>query len=416
MTIQEALNKLYSLHIFGVKLGLNNTLDLMNHLGNPQKKLKCIHIAGSNGKGSTASLIASMLMEMGYKVGLYTSPHFVKFNERVRINNVMIEDEYITKFITDLESYIDENKPTYFEVTTALAFKYFSENEIDYAVIETGLGGRLDSTNVIDPLASVITNIFLEHTNILGNEIAGIAREKGGIIKDDKITVLGKMNFEAESILSSLAVEKNSKLILLSKLLSECGDEIKLALGNENIHLYESVLPGRHQIINAALALLTVKTIFEDADTNLLLDGIKKVKINSGIEGRYEIYNHNPKIIFDSAHNKDGLNSFLEQFNLEKDNYKKTCIIFGAMCDKDLRGMLILLKQNIDTIFITEIDYERSAKIDELIQICSELEIEAHPLIDPVSFLNEVKTNRNYDCVICTGSMYLLGDIKSRIK
>ncbi len=185
MDIETSLNKLFSLHTFGIKLGLENTIGFLNHLGNPQQDLKTIHIAGSNGKGSTASFIASILQEFGFKVGLYTSPHFVKFNERVVINGKQIDDEYISSFITENEKYIDEHQLTFFEVTTAMAFQYFKEMKPDYCVIETGLGGRLDSTNVLNPLAVVITTISLEHTNVLGNTIEQIAAEKAAIIKKD---------------------------------------------------------------------------------------------------------------------------------------------------------------------------------------------------------------------------------------
>ncbi|MFA7229307.1 MAG: Mur ligase family protein, partial [Melioribacteraceae bacterium] len=181
--IQSALNLLFSLHQFGIKLGLDNMTALLDHIGNPHSGLKMIHIAGSNGKGSTASFIASILMEAGFKVGLYTSPHFVKFNERIRINGVMIDDNSVAEFVDGLREYISEKKPTFFEITTALAFHYFLHQKVDYAVIETGLGGRLDATNVITPLASVITSISLDHTEHLGETIEKIAAEKGGIIK-----------------------------------------------------------------------------------------------------------------------------------------------------------------------------------------------------------------------------------------
>jgi dihydrofolate synthase/folylpolyglutamate synthase len=193
MDIDTSLKKLFSLHKFGIKLGLENTIGFLNHLGNPQQKLKTIHIAGSNGKGSTSSFIASILQEYEYKIGLYTSPHFVKFNERVVINGKQIEDEYIATFVSDNESYIDEHQLTFFEVTTVLAFQYFKDMNTDYCVIETGLGGRLDSTNVLNPLATVITSISLEHTNVLGNTIEQIAAEKSAIIKSNSKVFIGML-------------------------------------------------------------------------------------------------------------------------------------------------------------------------------------------------------------------------------
>jgi dihydrofolate synthase/folylpolyglutamate synthase len=182
-SINHYLQILFNLHNRGIKLGLENTQEFLDLLGNPQKKIKCIHVAGSNGKGSTSSFIASILTEAGYKTGLYTSPHFIRYNERIRINGQIIPDKYVIAFMEEYEKLIYDTNLTFFEVTTVLAFKYFADKEVDYAIIETGLGGRLDATNVINPLASVITSISLEHTNILGNTIEEIAKEKGGIIK-----------------------------------------------------------------------------------------------------------------------------------------------------------------------------------------------------------------------------------------
>jgi dihydrofolate synthase/folylpolyglutamate synthase len=183
MNIDLALEKIYSLKQFNVKLGLDNIKALLNHIGNPQNNLKAIHIAGSNGKGSTCSFISSILQENGFKVGLYTSPHFINFNERIRINGTEISDSEIIEFLENNKKYVDKYQPTFFEITTAMAFDYFNRKNVEYAVIETGLGGRLDATNVLIPLASVITPISLEHSHILGDSLEKIAYEKGGIIK-----------------------------------------------------------------------------------------------------------------------------------------------------------------------------------------------------------------------------------------
>ncbi|MDP3683322.1 MAG: Mur ligase family protein, partial [Ignavibacteria bacterium] len=200
MNIESTLEKLYALQMFGMKLGLQNIRKFLQLLGNPQNNLKCFHVAGSNGKGSTASFIASILQTAGFKTGLYTSPHFVKFNERIRINGIEIEDEFIASFYNDHEQFINENKLTFFEVTTALAFTYFSEKKVKYAVIETGLGGRLDATNVLKPLAVVLTSISLEHTQYLGNTIEEIATEKAAIIKPKSKVFLGLLPEKADEI------------------------------------------------------------------------------------------------------------------------------------------------------------------------------------------------------------------------
>ena len=218
MNIDQALEKIYSLKQFHIKLGLDNIRNLLEHLDNPHQGLNCFHIAGSNGKGSTCSFLASILQEYGYKVGLYTSPHFVSFNERIRINGVAIDDNYIINFLEKNKSYIDNYKPTFFEITTALAFHYFQNEDIDYAVIETGLGGRLDATNVIDPIASVITSISYEHTHILGDSLEQIAAEKGGIIKKNRPVFIGDIPDEAQNVLSSIAQKNNSIVYSISNI------------------------------------------------------------------------------------------------------------------------------------------------------------------------------------------------------
>jgi len=220
MDLETSLKKLFSLHTFGIKLGLENIVGFLNHLGNPQKELKTIHIAGSNGKGSTASFISSILQEYGYKVGLYTSPHFVKFNERVVINGKQINDDYIANFISHNENYIDEHQLTFFEVTTAMAFQYFMDKKSDYCVIETGLGGRLDATNVLNPLSVVITSISLEHTNVLGDTIEEITNEKAAIIKSGSKVFTGLLIKEASDIIVSKCKETNCELFQLKNFIS----------------------------------------------------------------------------------------------------------------------------------------------------------------------------------------------------
>ncbi|MCW8850070.1 MAG: Mur ligase family protein, partial [Melioribacteraceae bacterium] len=237
MNIDTALEKIYSLKQFSVKLGLDNITNLLNHLGNPQKELKTIHVAGSNGKGSTCSFLASILMEFGYKVGLYTSPHLVKFNERIRINSIEISDKDIIEFLDSNKSYIDKYAPTFFEITTALAFNYFAARNVDYAIIETGLGGRLDATNVLNPLASVITSISLEHSHILGDTLEKIAYEKGGIIKNRIPIFIGDLPFEAEKKIESIAKERSSELVKQKDSLKVYDNKFDLQLNSNKIEI-----------------------------------------------------------------------------------------------------------------------------------------------------------------------------------
>src|ERR1035437_8288518 len=212
MNIDNSLKKLFSLHSFGIKLGLDNIKSFLNQTVNPYEKIKMFHVAGSNGKGSTSSFLASILMEYDYKVGLYTSPHFVKFNERIKVNGAEISNDSIASFIDKYEKLIDDLHITFFEVTTAMTFEYFQTKKVDYAVIETGLGGRLDATNVINSVASVITSISLEHTKILGYTIEEIAGEKAGIIKRGVPVFVGKLPFKAIETIEKKCLEFNSDL------------------------------------------------------------------------------------------------------------------------------------------------------------------------------------------------------------
>ena len=415
MNLEQALEKLYSLHQFGVKLGLEKPKKLFEFIGNPQNDLKCVHIAGSNAKGSVASFISSILIEDGFKVGLYTSPHFVKFNERIRINGVMIEDEYIAKFINEMNDYIDENEPTFFELTTAMAFKYFKEKEVDFAVIETGLGGRLDATNVIDPIVSVITTISLEHTNILGNKLEQIAYEKGEIIKKKRKAIVGLLPPEAEKVIVKKASSVQAELFKLKDFVSIKNDHIRLALSSGQINIYKTPLVGFYQLKNAALAVLTVDQSIKLSDTNSIFRGIDRVLQNSGLQGRYEIYHESPRVIFDSSHNEEGITNFISEFKNELHNYEKKEIIFGVMKDKDIRKMLVQFDKHFDKIYVTTFDYERAATIEQITKIAGEIGIKTEPILEPHLYIrNFIKESQN-KCLIILGSIYLLGDIKTKL-
>ncbi|HAB50853.1 MAG TPA: hypothetical protein DCE80_01510, partial [Ignavibacteriales bacterium] len=315
MDLEKSLNKLYSLHTIGIKLGLDNIRNFLTLLANPQNKIKTIHIAGSNGKGSTAAFIASILQEMKYKVGLYTSPHFSRFNERIKINGKDITDERIAKFIREYERNIDMFKLTFFEATTALAFQYFHEEKVDYAVIETGLGGRLDATNLINPISAIITSISLEHTEILGDTIKKIAEEKAGIIKDGINVFMGKIPEKAEFVIEEKCSQQNCELYKLKDYIIEKDNSLELY--TEELELDEWTMPlkGKYQKYNAALAALAVSKSLDNDNFRVIEHGIKNVVKNTGLQGRYEFFNNKPDIIFDSAHNPEGITNFLTEFN-----------------------------------------------------------------------------------------------------
>jgi dihydrofolate synthase/folylpolyglutamate synthase len=415
MDIESALEKLFSLHTFGIKLGLDNINHFLKYLGNPQENLKVFHVAGSNGKGSTSSFIASILMEFGYKVGLYTSPHFIKFNERIQINGSQIPDDYLAKFISQNYDYIEENKLTFFEVTTAIAFKYFFENKTDYAVIETGLGGRLDATNVLNPLAVLITSISLEHTSILGSTLKDIAGEKAGIIKNNSQVFTGRLPVEAETVIDEKCKETNSKCYKIEDYVIINGNDLELYTEEIELDDWSMPLRGQYQKFNAALAGLAVsKVLFKD-DLKKISHGIKNVIKNTGLQGRFEYYSKKPDIIFDSAHNPEGIENFLSEFKNERSKYTKSVLLFGVMKDKSIKGMLSNLGNFFDEIHLTQVNVERSSKIEDLHNIAEELKIETIPEPNPVEFVKKFKEQTSNNCLVILGSMYLIGEIKSAL-
>lgn len=416
MNLEESLSKLYSLHSFGVKLGLENIREFLSFIGNPQDKLKCFHVAGSNGKGSTSSFLASILMEYKCKVGLYTSPHFVRFNERIKVNGQEIPDEYIASFINKYNDKIDELKLTFFEVTTALAFMYFYEKKVDYAVIETGLGGRLDATNIIKkPLAAIITSISLEHTNILGNTIKEVAAEKAGIIKNGSMVFIGKLHSDAEEVIEAKCSDTGSELFKIKEYINEKRNSPELYTEEIEYDDWNIPLRGIYQTYNAALAGLVISKVLDEEDPDFIRKGIADVIRNTGIQGRYELFHKEPDIIFDSAHNPEGIENFLTEFRTDYKIYRNRELIFGAMRDKSIKEMLQMLNKFFDTIYITGINYERAATTDELFLIAKENSIKVTVLPEPVNYIRNFTKKNRYECLVVLGSMYMLGEIKSHL-
>ncbi|MEE9430521.1 MAG: folylpolyglutamate synthase/dihydrofolate synthase family protein [Melioribacteraceae bacterium] len=415
MNIDTALEKIYSLKQFHIKLGLDNITNLLNHINNPQKELKIIHVAGSNGKGSTASFLSSILQECGYKVGLYTSPHFVKFNERIRINGLEIDDSSIIDFLEENKKYIGKKKPTFFEIATALAYNYFNENNIDFAIMETGLGGRLDATNTITPIASVITSISLEHSRILGDTLEKIAYEKGGIIKKNTPVFVGKVPIEAEKVFLEITKEKNCKLHNIKNYIEEFQNHIILKGDKTNYNLYSSGLEGKHQLHNATLAILVLQKTLNINDDKIIFRGLNNVVKNTNLHGRYERFNDSPTVIFDAAHNLEGINVFLSQFEKEASKYNKTILIYGAMQDKNNSNMLKLLNKHFDKIFLTSTNYERAATVSELKKIAKLSNIEVEELKQTNIYISNFIKQKSNDCLTVLGSIYLLGEIKKEL-
>ena len=416
MTIEQALTKLFALHTFGMKLGLDNIKNFLDHIGNPQDRLKVIHVAGSNGKGSTAAFLSSILQELGNKAGLYTSPHFVRYNERIKIDGIEIPDEYVAGFVEKYDKFIEEHKLTFFEVTTAIAFQYFNDGNVDYAIIETGLGGRLDATNVLNPLAVVITSISLEHTHILGDTIEKIAAEKAGILKPRTPVFTGQLPPEAIKVIQDKCSEFDCRYYKLPDYIIQRKDSIELY--TEEIELDDFTMPlrGNYQKYNAALAGLVVSKIFNTDDFVHIEKGIRNVVRNTGLQGRYEFFNTQPDIIFDSAHNPDGVRNFLEEFRKDLRTYKRKVLLFGVMKDKSIKEMLFELNKNFDEIRICNINYERAAKVEDLIKLADEINVKVTTETKPAEFIESFKEKDEDDCLVVLGSMYLLGEIKSKIR
>lgn len=320
------------------KKDLTNTILLANHLGNPELKLKTIHVAGTNGKGSTSSLLASVLQEAGYKVGLYTSPHLKDFRERIKINGIEISEEFVVEFIEKHQSFFKANDLSFFEMTVGLAFDYFVKENVDIAVIEVGMGGRLDSTNIITPLVSVITNIGLDHTQFLGNTLDTIAFEKAGIIKKNIPVVIGEYTSETKTIFIEKTKREQAPIYFASELINE---------------VYPTTLNGDYQLQNRKTVLQTIKIIQTNKSLNITEEHIKNgflnVVKNTGLLGRWQILNESPKVICDTAHNKHGLTIVINQ--LLKEKFHTLHIILGFVADKNIDDILPLFPKNANYYF-----------------------------------------------------------------
>jgi len=319
------------------KKDLKNILKLSRHLNNPHHNFKSIHIAGTNGKGSTAHMISSVLQEANYKVGLYTSPHLVDFRERIKINGKMIEKDFITDFIKDNIDFFDDNSFSFFELSVGLAFEYFNINSVDIAIIEAGMGGRLDSTNIISPQVSVITNISYDHTQFLGDTITKIAKEKAGIIKKGIPIIIGENKKEITDLFINIAKQKESEILFADKLIDK---------------QYDCDLKGVYQKMNIKTSVQTINELvklgFIISEENIV-DGLKNIKTNTGILGRWEIIGKAPLIICDVAHNHEALSIVIN--HLISMEYNKIHFVIGFVKDKNLNSIIDLFPMYAEFYF-----------------------------------------------------------------
>jgi len=343
MNYQETTNWLFNqLPVYQLqgksayKEDLTNTILLANHLGNPEKDLKCIHVGGTNGKGSTSHLLASVFQEAGYNVGLYTSPHLKDFRERIKINGEDISEDFVTEFVAKNKLFFEANDLSFFEMTVGLAFEYFVKEKTDINIIEVGMGGRLDATNIISPLVSVITNIGFDHTQFLGNTLESISYEKAGIIKKNVPVIIGEYTPETKNVFTKKAKETDSDIYFASDLIQE---------------IYPSELLGDYQIHNKKTVQQTIKVLqnqFKISEENIT-NGFLNVIKNTGLQGRWQQINENPKAICDTAHNSHGLKIVLNQIQNEK--FDELHIVLGVVNDKDLDEILPLFPKNAKYYF-----------------------------------------------------------------
>jgi len=319
------------------KKDLTNTLLLAKHLNHPERNFKSIHVAGTNGKGSTSHMLASVLQEAGYKVGLYTSPHLKDYRERIKINGEDINEDYVVQFIEKHKTFLEANSLSFFEMTVGMAFSYFSEEKVDIAIIEVGLGGRLDSTNIITPEVSVITNIGLDHTQFLGNTLEAIAKEKGGIIKPNVPVVIGETQKETHTVFNTLAKVNDTAIYFADQLVT---NDLKSDLvGNYQKHNIKTVIKTIDVLCNRDF--LVTK--------NQLQNGLLHVVKNTNLKGRWQVLQNQPKIVCDTAHNKEGLIYIAEQLKTEA--FDNLHIVFGVVNDKDLSSILHLLPKKATYYF-----------------------------------------------------------------
>ena len=370
------------------KPGLDRISNFLEFINSPHKNLKFIHIGGTNGKGSTAHYISSILQESGYKVGLFTSPHFYDFRERIKVNKKKIDKDFITEFTNLNKKNIENNSMSFFELSFGLAISYFNKNKVDIAIIEVGLGGRLDATNIINPLMSIITNISLDHTEILGDNLEDIAGEKSGIIKKDSITIIGESN----NLINNVFINKAKK----------CNSKIFINAQHENS--YSNVL---YQEKNISTAIFSIKHLvgFNITEVNIL-NGIENVELNTGFYGRWSKISDDPKVIIDVAHNNSGFEQLAYQ--IEREDYKKLYIILGFTKGKKVKELIKYLPIDAN-LFYTSPKIDRGMKKEELLKnIGKTFNFDGNPRSQFLKVKNIASKN---DLIIITGSNFLIKDI-----
>ena len=435
MSYQDTIDYLYSrLPLFSrigpaaIKADLHNTIAICEFLGNPQKKIKTIHIAGTNGKGSTSHMLASILQEAGYKTGLYTSPHLYDFRERIKVNGIMCSQWFVTSFTNKMKPFIEKVEPSFFEITVGMAFEYFANENVDIAIIETGLGGRLDSTNVIEPLISIITNIGMDHMALLGNTLREIATEKAGIIKADTPVIISEVIPETKNVFEQKAASLNAPIYYAENFIefTSFQNNWQTSLFKFNqplIHLLDAPLfpksftvecdlPGKYQYKNLRGVLVAIQllaTMGWKLPPLKILNGLQHVVKNTGLMGRWECIQNNPRIILDVAHNEHGIKALLEQ--LESIHYAQLHIVTGMVKDKDVDAVLKLLPTTAK-YYYTQSHIPRALPVIELAGKGNALGLMGNQFENVNMALQSANTSAQQpDLILVIGSIFLVAEV-----
>lgn len=404
------------------KADLSTTVALMEAMDNPQHSFKVIHVAGTNGKGSVSHILASILQEAGFRVGLYTSPHLKNFQERIRINGRIISPYYVTHFVETYKDVFDKLQPSFFEMTVAMAMHYFARKKVDIAVVEVGMGGRLDSTNVVDPLISVITNVSYDHTQFLGKTLPEIAREKAGIIKEGVPVVIGETNPETAPVFEAVAKEKHAPIIFADQLF-HAKNASHTSIRRKPCMIFDiykgekifmghviSYLTGNYQLMNFQTVAAVYEQVFADAEMPLYTfkHGVSKLE-RTGLQGRWQQLQTRPRCIVDTGHNEAGIRCVVEQ--LKTLSYKKLHFVLGVVADKDLDRILPLLPKDAEYYF-TRARIPRALPAEELQAKAAEygLKGKVYPSVKN-AYRSAVANAETRDLVFVGGSTFVVAEV-----
>lgn len=422
----QSIRFLYSLEVFGMKFGLKGIRTLLASIGDPHKDFPSVHVAGTNGKGSTSSMLAAVFTAAGYKTGLYTSPHLISFTERIRIDGKPIAPKDVVRLTNLVKKQVMRQQATYFEAVTAIAFKYFADAKVDIAIVETGLGGRLDATNVLRPLVSVITNVSLEHTEILGNTLGKIAWEKAGIIKRAIPCVTGISQAKALTVLRRQAKAKRSPLfttrdvrIIIRKSTLE-GLIVQASINGETYRNLRVSVAGNHQAMNLRIVLRTIDLLNDHGaytiDESQLRRGLMNIETLAGLTARLSVLRRHPLVLADVAHNPDSIRRLVN--SLRDLNIRNVVLVFGVVRDKDYRRMVRFLKPITMSAILTMAKTTRARPIEDLKHEFSRQRIDVVGIGPTVVGAMDLAFSvaRRRDTILIAGSHYVVGEALSFLR